>query len=81
MTAVIPATPQSTACRWCGMLHGPACPALKAIEFFENGMVKRVEFKTAANHGPQLYPVIPSPAWHGWSPAAIPGVYWQGALS
>lgn len=38
-------------CRWCGMWHGPLCPAVKSIEYFENGMVKRVEFKEAINEG------------------------------
>jgi hypothetical protein len=34
-------------CRWCGETHiKGTCPKVKAIEFFENGEVKRVEFMT-----------------------------------
>ena len=32
-------------CRWCGMIHGPMCPSVKAIEYHADGVtVKRVEF-------------------------------------
>lgn len=31
-------------CGWCGMIHGPACPRVKAIEYYADGRVKRVEF-------------------------------------
>lgn len=38
-------------CRWCGMMHGPMCNAVKAIEFHADGVtVKRVEFKGAADY-------------------------------
>jgi hypothetical protein len=33
-------------CGWCGMIHGPTCPRIKAIEYYPNGTVKRVEFIT-----------------------------------
>lgn len=38
-------------CQWCGMYHGPKCPSVAAIEYHENGQVKRVEFfdATGAN--------------------------------
>lgn len=46
-TAAVAAMPQQ--CRWCGVMHGPLCPQVKAIEFDETGLiVRRVEF-----HGPQ----------------------------
>lgn len=33
------------ACRWCGMVHGPLCPYVKALEFGDFGTtVSRVEF-------------------------------------
>lgn len=36
----------STACRWCGFIHGPACPSVKSLEFFADGVtVKRVEYR------------------------------------
>jgi hypothetical protein len=31
-------------CGYCGMIHGPKCPTVKAMEFHPNGSVKRVEF-------------------------------------
>lgn len=31
-------------CGHCGMIHGPACPRIRAIEYYENGTVKRVEY-------------------------------------
>jgi hypothetical protein len=33
-------------CQWCGLMHGVKCPVVKAIEYHENGAVKRVEFLT-----------------------------------
>lgn len=33
-----------TKCRWCGTLHGPMCPYVKALEFDAEGLVTRVEF-------------------------------------
>lgn len=33
-------------CLWCGLIHSRLCPAVKAIEYFQNGAVRRVEFKT-----------------------------------
>jgi hypothetical protein len=42
-------------CCYCGALHEvQTCPKIKSIEYFENGLVKRVEFKTAADCGPQV---------------------------
>lgn len=35
-------------CRWCGSIHvGDACPAVKVIEYYPDGVVKRVEFQDA----------------------------------
>lgn len=31
-------------CGWCGIIHGPMCPRVKAIECYPDGTVKRVEF-------------------------------------
>jgi hypothetical protein len=32
-------------CRWCGFTHGTLCPAVKSIEFADDGVtVRRVEF-------------------------------------
>lgn len=36
-------------CQWCGGHHDTVCPRVKAIEYFENRTIKRVEF-----HGPPV---------------------------
>jgi hypothetical protein len=42
--------PETKPCRWCGELHGPLCPMVKALEFDkETEKVTRVEFLTAAD--------------------------------
>ncbi len=53
-------------CIYCGFIHGLKCPMVKAFEYFENGMVKRVEFFAPGESGvltagekiyfPSLYP-------------------------
>ena len=40
-------------CRYCGSHHEGACPRVKAVEYYRDGSVKRVEF-----HDPK--PVIVS---------------------
>lgn len=32
------------ACGWCGKRHGAQCPAIKAMEFYDDGTIRRVEF-------------------------------------
>lgn len=39
-------------CQWCGLIHGPRCPTVKAIEYHPDGTVKRVEFMTPVDHRP-----------------------------
>jgi hypothetical protein len=60
-------------CRWCGNLHGGEhCPRVRAIEFFENGTVKRVEFRDEEDEAPATLPfvypvplkVVPLPSIH-----------------
>lgn len=56
------------ACRWCGFTHGPQCPVVKSIEFYEDGVtVKRLEYKTA-NDFP---PLVLEPARSPWSNVEI----------
>jgi len=31
-------------CGHCGSWHGPACPRVKAIEYYPDGTIKRVEY-------------------------------------
>lgn len=62
---------QMTECRWCGMSHGPRCPSVKAIEYFENGMLKRVEFMTPLDVIP-LAPIMPQPfPQPPWNPTCV----------
>lgn len=35
-------------CRWCGYTHSGVCPRVKAIEYFPDGAVKRVELHDSA---------------------------------
>lgn len=39
-------------CEHCGLVHETTCPRIKAIEYHENGIVKRVEFVTDADRRP-----------------------------
>ena len=60
-------------CRWCELIHGPICPTVKAIEYYDDGVtVKRVEFKTAADYAiPGIAPwpaPLPTPAPTTWPP-------------
>lgn len=51
------------------MEHGPTCPTVKSIEYFEDGeRVKKVEFKVAADYATVFtsshipWPILPSPS-------------------
>jgi hypothetical protein len=35
-------------CGWCGLIHQGACPKVKAIEYYPNGTIKRIEFHGAS---------------------------------
>lgn len=37
-------------CRWCGHFHGDLCPQVKALEYNEDGAVRRVEFFAPVDH-------------------------------
>lgn len=69
-------TDAATRCSHCGQPPHPGiCPTIKAIEYYENGMVKRVEYRTAADNYPPIVPLpaTPQPAFPPWSPT------WSGA--
>jgi hypothetical protein len=53
-------------CPHCGATHTTTCPKIKAIDYYPNGAVKRVEFKSA-----QDYPIIPQ--WQGPFPVTCAG--------
>ena len=63
-------------CRWCGLIHtgNGICPTVKAIEYFEDGQIKRVEFKTPADYAlPPLQPWPQPGPWYPYGP-----VTWGG---
>lgn len=41
-------------CPHCGMIHDTTCPRIKAMEYHQDGTIRRVEF-----HSPASYPVEP----------------------
>jgi len=41
-------------CPHCGGLHGPRCPEVKAIEYFEDGSIRRIEYLTLSDRGSQM---------------------------
>lgn len=55
-------------CSHCGQPpHPGVCPTIKAIVYFENGAVKRVEYKTAAD-----FAIPPSPYFSALPPPYVP---------
>lgn len=54
-----------TKCQWCGQIHMTVCFMVKALEYFPDGTIKRVEFKTAQDY-PQVGATLqphPQPYW------------------
>lgn len=49
----------STACQYCGQYHGARCPLVKAIDYYPDGTVKRVEFYSPGDY---LAPMRPWPS-------------------
>ena len=44
MSTTTGTTNAGSPCRWCGQTHGPNCGLVKAIEYFEDGTVKSIEY-------------------------------------
>lgn len=44
-----------TACPHCTLPHPGKCPLVKAVEYHENGTVRRVEFFTPADYAPAIF--------------------------
>lgn len=66
-------------CRWCGLSHGVQCPSVKAIEYFADGKIKRVEFKGAADYCIPQLPYVPLPYYTPqvpYCPPYVPGPTW-----
>ena len=67
-------------CQWCGQMHDVRCPFVRAIEYHEDGSIRRVEFMRPADYvmpasvpPPQPVPVAPSPVMPYWPNTAAPG--------
>lgn len=59
------------ACGHCGMWHGPVCPRIKAVDYYPDGSIKRVEYRepeTVASGGSQI--ALP-PGWQSETPTRI----------
>lgn len=61
-------------CHHCGQWHTGACPRVKSIEYYQNGMIKRVEYFDALE---TLHDIFPKPI----PPAITIFTKEQGALS
>jgi len=58
---------KSQNCQWCGLIHTSpgVCPMVKALEYYPDGTLKRVELKTGADY-PQVAPNYPWPHIGYW---------------
>lgn len=55
-------TDATVKCPYCGQpSHLAVCPTVKAIEYFADGMIKRVEFKTPSDYA---IPIFPNPFYN-----------------
>ena len=59
-------TTQTTNCPYCGMIHQSTCPRIKAIEYHQDGTVKRVEFITPADSKPLQLGAMPQRDMTWW---------------
>ncbi len=57
-------------CRYCGLTgHIGLCPLIKAVEYYPDDSVKRVEMKTSADYVPlPTQPSAPQVFWPGVGP-------------
>jgi hypothetical protein len=47
-----------TRCQWCGGYHSTLCPRVKAIEYDDGGLIKRVEFwEVGVGSAKETYPL------------------------
>lgn len=57
-------------CPYCDNTHEGQCPKVKAIEYFENGQVKRIEFRSLSDYLPPVQP-LPDYRWKKISPWTV----------
>ncbi len=56
-------------CRFCGKSHGVRCPEIKAIEYHENGAIKRIEYLTPSDYyAPMTSPYRHDSNGYSWNP-------------
>lgn len=62
-------------CQWCGNEHETKCPLVKALEYYDDGVIKRIEFFSPADYAASYihsYPNLTPPAT---APAYTPYIY------
>jgi hypothetical protein len=47
-------------CQHCGMIHATTCPKIKAIEYYQDGSTKRIEFHDLVPTVQGVYPINPN---------------------
>lgn len=57
-------------CPHCGLIHEQRCHLVRAIEYFPDGTIKRVEYLTPADYA--SLPLGHPPAQPPWSPVIVP---------
>jgi hypothetical protein len=73
----------STTCAYCGGSHAAVCGLIKAIEYFQDGSVRRVEFKTAMDYPQAVIGQLPPRT--SWPKSVTidmkPGYSWDCGIS
>lgn len=47
-------------CQYCGMTHTATCPKIRAIEYYPDGTIKRVEFHNPVPNVLSTFPLNPN---------------------
>lgn len=53
-------TPARQSCPHCGTIHLTTCPKIKAIEYYQDGSTKRIEFHDLVPTVQGVYPTNPN---------------------
>ena len=56
--------PDTSSCPYCGMIHNTICHLIKAVKYYPDGTIKRIELKSPVDYLPsQQNPAIRGPIW------------------
>lgn len=72
-------TAVDTTCRHCGQHHGPHCPLVKAVEYYPDGSLKRVEYIDAQPIQTVPQPFAPNWPAPSWQHPNISSITWGAA--